>query len=87
METVYKFSKIMAIPTLFCGYECWILREGQKAGWELRQDTERSITDAVKVQGVLGRTNRLLSFDTLRIALKTTLPTFLLLLHVYSLRR
>jgi hypothetical protein len=39
------------------------------------------------LQEVLGRTNRLLSFDTTRTAQKTTRRTILLLLHVYSLQR
>jgi hypothetical protein len=40
-----------------------------------------------KKQEVLGRINRLLSFDTTWTAEKTTHPTIVLLLRVYSLPR
>jgi hypothetical protein len=37
------------------------------------------------LQLVLGRTNRLLSFDTTRTAQKTMSPTVILLVRMYSL--
>jgi hypothetical protein len=40
-----------------------------------------------KKQEVLGRTNRLVSFDTTRTAWKTTRPTVLILLRMYLLLR
>jgi hypothetical protein len=47
----------------------------------------RALTTEEKKQEVLGRTNSLLSFDTTWTTQKTTRPTVILLLHVYSLPR
>jgi hypothetical protein len=49
--------------------------------------TEELLTEPLKTiskQEILGRTNRLLSFYMTRTAQKTTRPTILPLLHVYS---
>jgi hypothetical protein len=56
--------------------------------WEIsREDLDVVRVILLILQGVLGRTNCLLSLNTTRATLKTTSPTILLLLCVYSLPR